>query len=557
MLKKWLLPIKVVIGVALMIVYYIFYIQLPPADSVELKQNYHSKIILVPLDTRPPCQKMVIEAGKMAGVEVVTPPSEIMDYYTKPSDTKALRAWLLENISQSDGVIISIDQLLHGGLLASREAGSKEDESAEIIAFLQQLKAIAPDKPIYAFNVLPRITPPPTLESDSKKIIKISRLIDEINIFGNRDDMELLEDLQTEINLEDLTTYKDLFKRNTELNKALINLTNQQVITKLIIGQDDGEDFGIPNMEKRSLLNYLHSQNIPTDKVMLTKGADEVALSLFASFLQEKNNYKPKVFVEYNDDDAAGTIMPFMAGSVGSTVKEKLTIANAQIVDPPSKAGLILYVYIGNDTNTATRITAAQQIKKYLASGKKVALVDLSKHFYAEESLFPILLKEQVPINELTAYAGWNTASNSIGTALANAIIYKAVRPNMHSTNDILCLEYNRLLLLYNRIFEDYYYLKDVIDIINVTLLNHGYMNVNDLDMGHNYIWMNHLLQIAMDKRVDLMWRTPSAQQPFPVQTPEGIYNLTIRNVRADVFFPWPRTFEVYLTTQLNLYKLP
>lgn len=43
---------------------------------------------------------------------------------------------------------------------------------------------------------------------------------------------------------------------------------------------------------------------------------------------------------------------------------------------------------------------------------------------------------------------------------------------------------------------------------------------------------------------------------PFKVQTPEGVFDLTIRNLQVDVFFPWPRTFEVYLDVRLNLYRL-
>ena len=59
--QKWLLSI---IAVTLMIVYYLNFIQPPPAVSVELQQNYKYKLILIPLDTRPPCQKMVVDAGK-------------------------------------------------------------------------------------------------------------------------------------------------------------------------------------------------------------------------------------------------------------------------------------------------------------------------------------------------------------------------------------------------------------------------------------------------------------------------------------------------------------
>lgn len=552
--RKWLLPLFIAV---LMIIYYLVNIQLAPAVSVELTQNYYGRIILIPLDTRPPCQKMVVDAGKMAGIQVITPPSEIMDYYTKKGDSKAIQKWLLENISQADGAIISVDQLLHGGLLASREAQTTDVERLELINYLQNLRQKAGDKPIYAFNILPRITPTPTLESDSKKIIKISRLIDEISIFQNADDIKLVDDLKTEIDEDDLYTYLDLFKKNTAMNKDLIRLTEENVLTKFVIGQDDGEDFGVPNMEKRSLQNYLHALTVPPEKVMITKGADEVALSLLANFVQQKTDYRPKVYVAYNDDKAMGTVMPFMAGSVGSTVKEKLIMSNAVEVNSPDKAGLILYVFIGSDDNLSTQYKAASEIKKYLAQGKKVALVDLSKHFSAEETVFPELLKENVPINELISYAGWNTASNSIGTALANAVIYKAARPQFNTVNDVLALEYNRLTLLYNRILEDYYYLKEVIDVLNVTLRLHGYENVNDLDMEHNYIWMNDLLQQDMAKRVWSLWHSSSARQPIIVQTPEGNYKLTVRYLQAETFFPWPRTFEIYLQSHLNLYRLP
>ena len=56
------------------------------------------KILLVPLDGRPPCRKFVLDAGELAGAEILTPPGEIQDYYTQPGDTKALAPWLEENI---------------------------------------------------------------------------------------------------------------------------------------------------------------------------------------------------------------------------------------------------------------------------------------------------------------------------------------------------------------------------------------------------------------------------------------------------------------------------
>ena len=56
----------------------------------------------------------------------------------------------------------------------------------------------------------------------------------------------------------------------------------------------------------------MHSLGISNDVVMITKGADEVALSLLANFVQNEGNYQPKVYVEYNDEKAMRTVMPFM-----------------------------------------------------------------------------------------------------------------------------------------------------------------------------------------------------------------------------------------------------
>ena len=90
----------------------------------------------------------------------------------------------------------------------------------------------------------------------------------------------------------------------------------------------------------------MHSLGFSNDVVMITKGADEVALSLLANLCRRRKIINLKVYVEYNDEKAMRTVMPFMAGSVGSTVEEKLVMANAKKVNSPQEAGLILYVLL-------------------------------------------------------------------------------------------------------------------------------------------------------------------------------------------------------------------
>ena len=137
------------------------------------------KILLVPLDGRPPCRQFVMDVGRIANYEVIAPPSEIQDYYSLPGDTVALRKWIEESINGSHALILSIDQLLCGGLLTAREKDVSSEEVASMLAFLQRLHAAHPEVPIYAFSILPRLTPQDTIDGYHEKrwLMDYSRLV--------------------------------------------------------------------------------------------------------------------------------------------------------------------------------------------------------------------------------------------------------------------------------------------------------------------------------------------------------------------------------------------
>ena len=102
----------------------------------------------VSLDGRPPCRQFVIDAGRIGGTEVVTPPHELQDYYSQPGDTKAMRRWLLEEVAKgtTDSVFLSVDQLLYGGLLTAREKQATPAEVEEFLAFLPQYSRSYPHR---------------------------------------------------------------------------------------------------------------------------------------------------------------------------------------------------------------------------------------------------------------------------------------------------------------------------------------------------------------------------------------------------------------------------
>lgn len=527
---------------------------LPPIAPVKAH-----RILLIPLDSRPPCRQFVIAAGRIANIEVIAPPSELLDYYTKAGDCTGLQQWLSANIQTADAVILSLDQIIYGGLLASREKGGDAIAETTALQFLTDLHQKNPTVPIYAFNVLPRIQPPASIDQyqQQKDLIKYSRLREEFAVFDNALDLKELRHLTKKIPDDSLQRYQQIYRNNTLLNEKLSTMAKQGIFKKLIIGQDDSEDFGIPNMEKQQIERYLQAENISTDQVFLTRGADEVALSLLGELqIHYFSHWQPKIYIEYNDSSTPGIVMPYMSGSVATTIQEKIRLADAQIVDSPDKADFVLFVHVGSDKNAKMKPHSLQRLQTLLEHNNKIALIDLSQHFTATETLLPHLIKSDFPINRFIAYAGWNTTSNAVGTALTQAILFTSQFQSASSTDSRLLLYQNNLTFLNNRYMEDYFYLKDLIDSVNDNLKKAGYKNVYDLDMDHNYRWANAMLQTGLNKRADYLKHTKSYQQPIPVETEDGITLLYVKDLFVDASYPWPRTFEIDLQTNLLLHLL-
>ena len=507
--------------------------------------NANSSILLLPLDGRPPCRKAVMDIGAIAGTKVDIPPSELMDYYSKPGDTKGLRQWVMDNANGHSAIILSADQLIYGGLLAARE-GSKEDRNTDDAeAFLRQLHQRYPHIPIYVFSILPRITPPDSIDGyyDKKYILRYSRLMGRWYKLGDPDDYEEAQVFKEKINPDSLLSYESVFRNSTKINDMLINLAHEGILHELVLGQDDGEEYSIPNIEKEKLRS--HISLVGAKNVKITHGADEIAMLLVAEITS--GHQKPKVYVDWNDRSTPDIVMPYMAISMEKTIDDKLSLIGAMRTASPDDADFILFVSCGSTESMDSRLRSVRRIKSYMDHRYKIALVDLSKHFTAEETLMPLMIKENVPLHSMIAYSGWNTASNSVGTALAQAVTMTAAENTVRSKAEAAALWQRNIKFLDGRFMEDYFYLKDVISLIDITLKKSGYTNVYDLDLEHNYIWCTAMLRKAMSDRLYSFKHTRSFLQPIKIDTPDGAALMRVKSLDIDTSFPWPRTFEIYM----------
>ena len=513
-------------------------------------------ILLVPLDSRPPCGAFVVNGGKIIGREVMTPPSELMDYYSMAGDTAAMRSWVAAHINEADAAILSVDQLLSGGLLAAREAHISAEDINALAAYLRDLHAAHPDVPLHAFYILPRAIPQDGIEGwrERRALLAYARLLGRAGA-GLPVDAEEMARLRAEIPDADLQKYLAHFDESTALAAMLITLTEEGTLTRLVLGQDDGEEFSVGNLKKAELSALLAQKNIAPERAMIVHGADEIALSMLARMtvddLRARGGAPPRISLRYARDDMADAVFPFMAVSNDVTAREKIAMLGAALAEDGTGSDLTLLISAGDSgaDTLGTRAPAAAAVKDMLAAGTPVALVDLSRHFHAEETLLPILVEKNVPVNALTAYAGWNTASNAIGTALAQAVLYHCAIERAENTEERARAAYANLAFLTGRIAEDEFYLKETIDRVNDTLRNAGYRNTADLDLTRNWRWANDLLTNDLSRRIRSYENTAAFRAPFAQN------NMRLRTVRSNItaYYPWPRTFEIRMETHPNL----
>ncbi|MDR3563866.1 MAG: DUF4127 family protein [Negativicutes bacterium] len=510
-------------------------------------------IVLLPLDSRPPCTQFVEQLAAIADIRLILPPSEMLDNYKTPGNKKALREWLSTAITGADAAIVSTDMLIHGGLLASRLSLGTADDVTATVALLENIHHDHPTVKLYGFNIIPRL-----LLADSagnaayqNKMLKYSLLKDEVLAFENPTDIKELQVLEQGLPPEIIQQYQVLHETSVKVNQTLIDLADNNVLAGLVIGQDDGQPFGLPNLAKNRLQRYLSQRPELAGHVFITRGTDEVALTLLGHIATQDAGWQPRVFVKYSQPESAGIVMPFMPHSVSRTVEEKLAMVGAIPVEDAATADYTLYVHIGtHKTKTSSLLAAAKEVGQMVAAGQRVALVDLSEDFYGHETLLPYLLKEDVTVNRLIAYAGWNTTSNSIGTAVTQATLFSQALDQNNSFDHVLRVYKFNLEFLAARFLDDWYYQKDVQVTVKNDLHN---LKIDANNLGNRYQEVNHFVQRLMSSRATALSERVWLHHPLPINTDQGPKQLTVLDMQLESRLPWQRTFEVWLQPTLSL----
>jgi hypothetical protein len=148
------------------------------------------------------------------------------------------------------------------------------------------------------------------------------------------------------------------------------------------------------------------------------------------------------------------------------------------------------------------------------------------------------LLVQHLEIAELSGYAGWNTAGNTLGTVLAQAIIHLAAQFSEISRDQIRA----HLEFLFMRFIDDYYYkARERTRLMIEDLPELG------IEPGFERLPDKHLPEIERRLAVRLQSAAAELEQVF-------IRSGLVKKVHiSNIYLPWKRLFEVGFDVQVDL----
>ncbi len=435
-----------------------------------------TRLALLPMDDRPVNYDYPRYLARAAGWEILLPPREWLGNPWRKSRHADLVDWLIRTAPQADGLVVAIDTLAYGGLIPSRTSTESAEAVLARLRVLRDLKARRPTLPILASSVLLRICRANSSEEEKpywatwgSRMFRLSYLEHKAEA-GDASAAEAAERaaLRAEIPDDVYRDYRAGRTRNHAVNRAMIDWLGEGVFDYLLIPQDDTADYGWNIAEARSLQGYIRVRGLTT-RAITYPGADEIGCLLMARFACARAGFTPRVWPRYSGVTASSVITAYEDRPMHELLKAHLAPLNGVVADSPETADLTLFINAparrqGNgdsqwliwrgveavraqtpaafrgwlDEFTATegfRDTRREMqtphrspeefvraLDAALAGGRPVAVADVAFVNGAD-----LILGEQLrrlpAVAGLAAYGGWNTAGNTLGTVLAQAVI--------------------------------------------------------------------------------------------------------------------------------------
>jgi len=500
------------------------------------------KIMYISLDERP-CNynfaNFMLDGDE--NIDLVTPPLSILGNKKTPANYDLLSKYLLDNICDCYGLILSIDMLLYGGIVPSRLHENTKEELCERLNLIEEIKKINPNLKIFAFSLIMRCPQynsgdeePDYYDICGYNIFKYGEISHKISLgVASEKEKEELDYHYSKCK----GYFEEYCKRraiNSDMNIEVVKLLYNKTIDFLVFPQDDSSLYGLISLDQQKIAKEVKNMGLENE-ILIYPGADEVGMVLIARMINAINNKNPKIYVEYATPKGNLFVPMFEDREIYKTISLQLKSSGSILCDDINEAdGILMFNTPTLDLKDAN-ITLdhcdvlqgevrdihgfVNKIKKYILAGKKVSIADVAKINRGDSELVKLLCDEGI-FFKLAGYAGWNTSSNTLGTSLAHLII------NIHNGYTKSLRKHLAL-----RVYEDV-----------------GYM-----DYARGYIVDNKL------EAMGLGYFSSGQKRGLVSQMVEEEINKKIKEDAlcvfneyeiVDCYMPWVRMFEVALTVK-------
>lgn len=496
------------------------------------------KIVLLPLDERPCNYAFPYQLFDGKDMQIVHPPR--LGDKKQPANPEEILAFLEKECRDADGLVLSLDTLLYGGLIPSRLHHCEQAEIQKRLEAIRTLKRDNPSLTIYAFQVIMRC--PRYSSSDEEpdyygicgeQIHTIGRIRHQARL-GMCDEAALAP-LYEAVLPEYLEDYTDRRAFNLDFNLLTLEYVREGLIDFLVIPQDDSAEYGFTAMDQEIIREKITSDLLQA-QVLMYPGADEIAMTLLSRFSNVLAGKKPAVFVRYAAQSAPLMVPSYEDRPLGETMKYQLLAAGCRMVSSQAEADFVLAVNApafgmteaAYQPNTKREYTIERNLTDFVffiqdctQQKKPVVIGDIAYANGADLELIALLNKLEL-LDKINGYAGWNTSSNTLGTSIAQGVHF------LYSGMDSAQLDF-----LAERYVEDA-----------------GYCSV-----VRKYVTQNHLPALDMDyfdvreqsgEVSRIVWE--QLRKFIQTQLSSTAEKITLKSVSM----PWRRMFEVGLEVHWN-----
>lgn len=398
------------------------------------------RIGLIPLDERPANTRYPAMIAEIAGAELALPPADVLSERRRPGNCGGLAAWLAAAAPKLDGLLVSLEMLGHGGLIASRTTDEPAAAALARLEALRDLRRRHPQLPIYAFSVITRVSnaddaveEPDYWARYGARLYRLSELLDRRQQ-GHPVAAELAA-LEAELPAAHRRDFLGRRLRNHLVNGGALQLLADGVLDLLVLSSDDTSPFGLPSREKRWLAGWADLLDLsgPGSPLLMYPGADEVGCALLARMLNRRAGVSPAIAVSYAPPAAASNIAAYEDGPISLTIERQVLAVGGRLanggadfwlgVDAPLERRGEWDPTFAEDERAARHEALAglvSEASRAIAGGRRAAIADVAYPNGADPALLDLMLSGlDLPV--LAAYGAWNTAGNTIGTVLAQA----------------------------------------------------------------------------------------------------------------------------------------